>query len=46
VVLRAAALAWGQAGESVVSQELLIRSAEAEYRKLGKLVVTYDDFKP
>ncbi|MDX9724701.1 MAG: ATP-binding protein, partial [Myxococcota bacterium] len=40
IVLRAAALAMGDGAAEQVSQELLIRSAEAEYRKLGKLVMT------
>ena len=39
-VLRAASIAYGS-DEKCVTQDLLLRSAELEYRKLGKLVPTY-----
>ena len=41
-VLRAASIAYGTP-EKVVTQELLMRSAELEYRKLGKLMPQSDD---
>ena len=39
-VLRAASIAYGSP-QKIVTQDLLLRSAELEYRKLGKLVPTY-----
>ncbi|MBQ1926182.1 MAG: ATP-binding protein [Proteobacteria bacterium] len=44
-VLRAASIAYGSP-EKCVTQDLLLRSAELEYRKLGKLVPTYTPQDP